>query len=370
MKAWILLSRFENGGLERVQANLAPYFAQSGMDTWLVAGKFMPDAGVMLPDSIPVLELAPTGKHKFFSSLYRQLRVHRPDIVITTSNDVSCLVLFIRKLFFPTMKVVCTQHLSISEPLKHAARLKKIKQKLTLKAMQWLWPQADAIIAVSVALADETSQYLKLKKPVSTIYNPVVLPDYPELITQKVNMPWVDKNLPVFVYAGRLAQVKRIDLLIKAFNQVQTLHPCRLLIVGEGSERTLIQELISDLNLDLFCYFTGYQSNPLPWIKAADALVLSSDYEGFGNVLVEAMACGTQVIATDCPHGPAEILEHGRYGQLVPPDNSASLAEAMQNVIDKSFWVEEERLVKRGAEFDLVSSAKKYLSIMNSLTDA
>lgn len=370
MKVWILLSRFENGGLERVQANLAPYFAQSGMDIWLVAGKFMPDASAMLPVGIPVLEIAPTGKHKFFSGLYRQLRAHRPDILITTSNDVSCLVLLLRKIYFPAMKVVCTQHLSISEPLKHAVRFKKIKQKLTLKAMQWLWPQADAIIAVSVALSEETRQHLMLKKSVSTIYNPVVLPYYPDLIKQKINIPWEDNSLPVFVYSGRLVQVKRVDLLIKAFNQVQTHQPCRLLIVGDGAERALMQELISDLNLDSSCYFAGHQNNPLPWIKAADALVLSSDYEGFGNVLVEAMACGTQVIATDCPHGPAEILEHGRYGQLVPPNNSASLAEAMQNVIDKSFWVEEERLVKRGAEFDLVSSAKKYLSIMNSLTDA
>lgn len=370
MKIWILLSRFENGGLERVQANLAPYFAQSGIDVWLVAGKFMPDASAMLPDGIPVLEIAPTGKRKFFSSLYRQLRAHRPDIVITTSNDVSCLVLLLRKMLFPTMKVVCTQHLSISEPLKHATRFKKIKQKLILKAMQWLWPQADAIIAVSVALAEETSQHLKLKKPVSTIYNPVVLPDYPDLIAQKIKMPWAGNNLPVFVYAGRLAQVKRIDLLIKAFNQVQIHHPCRLLIVGDGSERTLVQELINELDLDSVCYFTGHQSNPLPWIKAADALVLSSDYEGFGNVLVEAMACGTQVIATDCPHGPAEILEHGRYGQLVPTNNSAALAVAMQNIIDKSYWVSEEHLTRRAAEFDLASSASKYVKIINSLTGA
>ena len=369
MKLWLLLSRFENGGLERVQANLAPVFAQSGIDTWLVAGKFMQEAEAMLPANIPILELAPNGKLTFILNLYRQLRIHQPDVVMTTSNDVSCLVLILRKLFFPKTKIICTQHLSISTPLAQAKGIQRLKYLLILKAMQWLWVKADAIIAVSSALAEDVRKNVRLKNPISTIYNPIVLPNYPTLIEQEITFPWSDKNIPTFVFVGRLAKVKRVDLLLQAFKQVQQKQLCRLLIVGDGTEKAFILDFIRKNYLTDVCHLTGQQNNPLPWIKSADALVLSSDYEGFGNVIVEAMACGTQVIATDCPFGPAEILDNGRYGQLVPVDDREALAEAMEKVIDKRFHVAKDELQKRANEFSLESAIQQYLNVIHTVMD-
>ena len=368
MKLWLLLSRFENGGLERVQANLAPVFAQSGIDTWLVAGKFMQEAEAMLPANIPILELAPNGKLTFILNLYRQLRIHQPDVVMSTSDDVSCLVLILRKLFFPKIKVICSQH-SISMPLNQAKGIQKLKYLLILKAMQWLWVKADAIIAVSFALAEDVRKNVRLKNPISTIYNPIVLPNYPTLIEQEITFPWSDKNIPTFVFVGRLAKVKRVDLLLQAFKQVQQKQLCRLLIVGDGTEKVFILDFIRKNYLMDVCHLTGQQNNPLPWIKSSDALVLSSDYEGFGNVIVEAMACGTQVIATDCPFGPAEILDKGRYGQLVPVDDSEALAEAMKKVIDKRFHVAKDELQKRANEFSLESAVQQYLSVIHTVMD-
>lgn len=369
MKLWLLLSRFENGGLERVQANLAPVFAQSGIDTWLVAGKFMQEAEAMLPANIPILELAPNGKLTFILNLYRQLRIHRPDVVMTTSNDVSCLVLMLRKLFFPKTKIICTQHLSISMPLKQATGIQKLKYVLILKAMQWLWGKADAVIAVSSALAEDVQKNVRLKNSINTIYNPIVLPNYPALIEQPIIYPWLDKNIPTFVFVGRLAKVKRVDLVLQAFKKVQQKQQCRLLIVGDGTEKAFILDFIRKNDLTDVCHLTGQQHNPLPWIKSADALVLSSDYEGFGNVIVEAMACGTQVIATDCPFGPAEILDNGRYGQLVPVDHSEALAEAMKKVIDKRFYVAKDELKKRANQFSLESAVQQYLSVIHTVMD-
>ena len=369
MKLWLLLSRFENGGLERVQANLAPVFAQSGIDTWLVAGKFMQEAEAMLPANIPILELAPNGKLTFILNLYRQLRIHQPDVVMTTSNDVSCLVLILRKLFFPKTKIICTQHLSISTPLAQAKGIQKLKYLLILKAMQWLWVKADAMIAVSSALAEDVRKNVRLKNPISTIYNPIVLPNYSILIEQKIIYPWSDKNIRTFVFVGRLAKVKRVDLLLQAFKQVQQKQLCRLLIVGDGTEKVFILDFIRKNYLMDVCHLTGQQNNPLPWIKSADALILSSDYEGFGNVIVEAMACGTQVIATDCPFGPAEILDNGRYGQLVPVDDREALAEAMEKVIDKRFHVAKDELQKRANEFSLESAVQQYLNVIHTVMD-
>lgn len=368
MKLWLLLSRFENGGLERVQANLAPAFAQSGIDAWLVAGKFMQEAEAMLPTNIPILELTPNGKLTFILNLYRQLRIHQPDVVMTTSDDVSCFVLILRKLFFPKIKVICSQH-SISMPLNQAKGIQKLKYLLILKAMQWLWVKTDAIIAVSSALAEDVRKNVRLKSSISTIYNPIVLPNYPTLIEQEITFPWSDKNIPTFVFVGRLAKVKRVDLLLQAFKQVQQKQLCRLLIVGDGTEKAFILDFIRKNYLTDVCHLTGQQNNPLPWIKSADALVLSSDYEGFGNVIVEAMACGTQVIATDCPFGPAEILDNGRYGQLVPVNDSEALAEAMKKVIDKRFYVTKDELQKRANKFSLESAVQQYLNVIHTVMD-
>lgn len=368
MKLWLLLSRFENGGLERVQANLAPVFTQSGIETWLVAGKFMQEAEVMLPVNIPILELAPNGKLTFILNLYRQLRIHQPDVVMSTSDDVSCLALLLRKLFFPKIKVICSQH-SVSIPLNQATGIQKLKYLLILKAMQWLWGKADAVIAVSSALAEDVQKNARLKNSINTIYNPIVLPNYPALIEQPIIYPWLHKNIPTFVFVGRLAKVKRVDLLLQAFKKVQQKQQCRLLIVGDGTEKAFILDFIRKNCLTEVCHLTGQQHNPLPWIKSADALVLSSDYEGFGNVIVEAMACGTQVIATDCPFGPAEILDNGRYGQLVPVNDSAALAEAMKKVIDKRFYVAKDKLKKRANQFSLESAVQQYLSVIQTVMD-
>lgn len=368
MKLWLLLSRFENGGLERVQANLAPAFEQSGIETWLVAGKFLKDAEAMLPNGISTLELSPSGKLMFIFNLYCQLQIHQPDVVMSTSDDVSCLVLILRKLFFPKIKIICSQH-SVSMPFNQAKGIQKLKYLLILKAMQWLWGKADALIAVSSALAEDVQKNVRLKSSISTIYNPIVLPNYPALIEQPIVYPWLDKNIPTFVFVGRLAKVKRVDLVLQAFKQVQQKQLCRLLIVGDGTEKAFILDFIRKNDLTDVCHLTGQQHNPLPWIKSADALVLSSDYEGFGNVIVEAMACGTQVIATDCPFGPAEILDNGRYGQLVPVNDSEALAEAMEKVIDKRFYVAKDELKKRANQFSLESAVQQYLSVIHTVMD-
>ncbi|WP_293764271.1 MULTISPECIES: glycosyltransferase [Stenotrophomonas] len=364
MRLWLLLSRFESGGLERVQANLAPALAQAGLDVWLVAGQFLADAKGMSPHSIATLEISPKGKHTFIAGLLKHLRSQRPDIVMTTSNDVACLMLIFRAVFFPKIKVICAQHLSISAPWHNARGVQRIKNRLLIGLMRYLWPKADAIIAVSSALAEDIRTTLKLRTTIHTIHNPVVLPDFEEKMQQNILWPWPDHAVATLGFAGRLAKVKRLDLLLDAFLQVVQTHRTRLLIVGDGPERAHVARILEQRGLRAMCHLTGHQDNPLPWIKAVDILILPSDYEGFGNVLVEALACGTQVIATDCPHGPAEILENGKYGQLVPVDDSLALAQAIERTLLKDFYVPAQTLKRRASEFNLERAASAYLRVI------
>lgn len=364
MKLWLVLSRFEPGGLERVQVNLAPALASSGLDISIVAGSFSRSAESMLPRDIHTLEIASQGKYRFIPGLLAQLRKHKPDMVMSTSNDVACLLLIARTLFFPHMKVICTQHLSLAAPWKNARALQRIKHRILIEMMRRLWPQADAIVSVSLALAEEVRSILKLSKPIHVIHNPIVLPEFDSLRQQPIRWPWPNRSIPTIIFVGRLVKVKRLDLLLQAFHLLIQKNPARLLIVGEGPERASVLEFITKHRLDSICHLTGHQENPLPWTQAADLLVLPSDYEGFGNVLVEAMACGTQVISTDCPHGPAEVLEHGLYGQLVPSGNAHALAHAMQRALSNDFHVSAQSLIQRAQQFNLDIAASQYLDVI------
>lgn len=364
MKLWLVLSRFEIGGLERVQANLAPALTNAGLDVSIVTGRFAPNARHMLPPNIRTIEIAAQGKHSFIPGLLAQLYKHKPDIVVSTSNDVACLLLMIRALFFPSMRVICTQHLSLAAPWKQARGLQRLKQRVLIGMMRYLWPQADAIISVSASLDAEVRSVLRLRKFTHTIHNPVVLPDFDIQRQQPIHWPWPAPSVPTIIFVGRLVKVKRLDLLLKAFYLLVQETPAHLLIVGDGPERAGVMEFISTHHLTSICHLAGHQDNPLPWTQTADLLVLPSDYEGFGNVLVEAMACGTQVISTDCPHGPAEILEHGRYGQLVAPGDAHALSHAMQRALSNEFHVPVRSLAQRAQQFSLDTAAQKYLDVI------
>lgn len=364
MKLWLLLSRFEQGGLERVQANLAPELKNSGIDVSIVSGTFTHGSETLLPEGIPTLELAANGKWMFIPCLLRQLYKHKPDVVMTTSNDVACLLLLFRPWFFPDMKVICTQHLSVSAPWRNSYGLQRLKHRLLIGMMRALWPKADALVAVCEALADDMRSTLKLRLPIHVIHNPVVLPEFTQAMQQPIQWPWPDTSAATLVFSGRLAKVKRLDLLLEAFYQVSRKTDARLLILGDGPEREQILAFIEKHGLHQVCQLIGHQANPLPWVQACDILILPSDYEGFGNVLVEAMACGTQVIATDCPYGPAEILEHGRYGQLVPTGHADALTHAIQRSLSKAFHVPAEALIQRANAFTLKHASSAYLRLI------
>ncbi|MDZ4378801.1 MAG: glycosyltransferase [Xanthomonadaceae bacterium] len=321
MKVWLLLSRLDHGGLERVQLNLAKALHAHGIDISLVAGQVLADTHKELPRGTSVLEVAKSGAAYFPAGLLRALCRDRPDFVFTTSNDVACLMVLFRLLLFRRTRVIVAQHLSLSGPMEGARGFTRLKLVLTLRAMRALVPRADGVVAVSRGVAEEILQKLGVSKDrLQVIYNPIVTPEFDVRTRDNVSWPWSDHDVKTIIYVGRLSAVKRLDLLLESFEAALRKRPIRLLIAGEGPLQNSLEVLIAEKGLQDHIWLTGFVSNPLPLMCKAAVLVLPSDYEGFGNVLVEAMACGTQVIATNCPHGPAEILAGGKFGQLVPVD--------------------------------------------------
>ncbi|WP_448243325.1 glycosyltransferase [Pseudoxanthomonas mexicana] len=368
MKVWLLLSRFANGGLERVQINLANALKLRGMDIEVVIGRMELDPRTQLLDGVQVTELAPETKLSFPLALRRHWSKQAPDVIITSANDVACLTLLFRSIDRRRTRVVASQHLSLSAPRLAATGLTRLKLESLRKGMRLLFPRADAVIAVSAALSIDMQAELGLQSAqIDVVHNPIVLPELGALINERTEWPWPDSNVPTLVFVGRLAPEKRPDLLLGAFRRMRD-RSARLLIVGDGPCAADIRSQIRKHGLEARVRLVGQVSNVYPLISRCKALVLCSDYEGFGNVLVEAMACGTQVVATDCPNGPAEILEGGAYGWLVPCDDASALAQAMEEAISDWPHVSPDRLRARANDFTLERAVEAYVGILNRLS--
>jgi glycosyltransferase involved in cell wall biosynthesis len=222
------------------------------------------------------------------------------------------------------------------------------------------------VIAVSTQLATATAEYLRLpSEEVATILNPIGSVTGATRERDTLVHPWLlGRGIPTFVAMGRLEHQKGFDLLIDAFAQLSRDVSARLLIFGEGNLRAELQSRIDRYGLGDRILLPGYTPAPSAQMRAATAFVLSSRYEGFGLVLVEALAAGTRVIATDCDYGPAELLQGGRFGTLVPAGDPAALAAAMRGVLGDTpppprpdaAWF---------SQFDPVGVAQRHLALLD-----
>jgi glycosyltransferase involved in cell wall biosynthesis len=244
---------------------------------------------------------------------------------------------------------------------------KEWRSRVLAPLMRRAYAEADAITAVSRGVADDLAATLGLPRTTITVlYNPTLTPDVAARVAEPVDHAWFqgDGGPPVIVAVGRLAPQKDYDTLLRAFARVRARQPARLAIIGAGNDssaqrlRGLAEELGVAADVDLL----GYAPNPLRFVARAALFALSSRFEGFPNVLLEALACGTPVVSTDCPSGPREILDEGRYGALVPVGDDAALAEAILATLaappDRAV------LRARAALFDYAAAVERYAEVL------
>lgn len=357
------LSRFEAGGLERVQIHIALGLIKAGFQAELVTRLIDRQASTLLMPDVRVHALG-GGRVSFLFRLYRWFRQAEPGLIITSANDVGCFTILLRRFFCRGSRVIWTQHLSISGPLRTSRGARRVRLLFEIWLMRRLIKHADAVVAVSSSVADDMRCLIDPELAIQIIYNPAISKDFEFRSQEWIDWLWADRAVPTVVFVGRLVKVKRIDLLLKAFSRCIQTMSARLIIVGDGPEAGMAGKLADELQLGDLCKFLGHRENPLPWIRHADLLVLCSDSEGFGLVLVEAMACGTQVVSTDCPDGPAEVLGDGRYGRLVPTGDVEALAAAIVSSLKVPF-AEESDLKERAAAFGVERAVAQYLEALN-----
>jgi glycosyltransferase involved in cell wall biosynthesis len=223
---------------------------------------------------------------------------------------------------------------------------------------------AHHIVTVSNGIKDDLSRLSpRAGGKAQTIYNPVVDSDLVEKAKQPVSHPWLDdEDIPVILGVGRLTHEKNFDLLIRAFATVATARNVRLVLLGEGKHQEKLERLIHALGVEGRVDIHGFVGNPYPYMASASMLVLSSIFEGLPTVLIEALACGCPVVSTDCPSGPREILEGGKWGALVPVNDQEALAASIRKTLDVPH--NPERLQHRAWDFSVERSVDHYLSLL------
>lgn len=255
-------------------------------------------------------------------------------------------------------KIVHIVHVSVSHYIQNS---NSIDTKIKRFLLKHFYRRSNGIIAVSKGVAKDLSLITQIPlRKIQVIYNPVVSISLSKKASEDVAHPWfMCNNIPVILGAGRIMEQKDFETLIKAICKVRQKRACRLVIIGEISpHKKELDILIKQLDLSEEVAFLDFVNNPYAYMAKATVFVMSSKYEGFGNVLVEAMATGTPVVSTDCPSGPAEILADGRFGILVPVGDSSALADAILRTIDDP--VDISSLQKRAAEFTVERIAKQY----------
>lgn len=265
--------------------------------------------------------------------------------------------------------VVISEQVSLN--LELGIKSKGLAETLFLPARKKFYPRADAVVALSNGVAKELEYYIPaLGNRLKIIHNACVDGDVYELSRKSPDNPsLMSSSVPVILSCGRLVWQKDYPTLLRAFVRLRERIPANLVIIGDGPLRSYLNNLIDELGIKDYVNMPGFKDNPYAYMSWCSLFVLSSVSEGFGNVIAEAMASGAPVVATDCPHGPRDIITHNQNGLLVPPSDPDALADAMVKVLEdralqKTMVVNARISAER---FTSESIANKYARLFESL---
>jgi glycosyltransferase involved in cell wall biosynthesis len=243
---------------------------------------------------------------------------------------------------------------------------KNFKNKIINSLIKNLYAKADLIIPISHGIKKSLVKDYRLdEKGINVIHNPQDVQFIKRKSVNDVEFKF-HKNVKYLITLGRLIYQKDHNTLINAFKIIHDKSKnTKLLILGDGLLRNKTQKQIDKLDLNSAVFLMGFVNNPFDFLKRSDVFVLSSRFEGFGNVLVEAMACGLPVISTNCPSGPSEILDNGNYGMLTPVGDANALAAAMNEMLNEENLKEySKKALRRANDFDVSIIAKEYLKVL------
>lgn len=293
--------------------------------------------------------------------LARYLRRERPDALVATSHSTNVAASIAGRLAWAPTRVV----LRFDSQLSRSPSLAGTRtQRRRIRRARRYFPWADAWIAISEGVADDAARVTGIPRArIAAIHNPVVTAELLRRAREPVDEEWLAPGRPpVVLGVGRLVAQKDFPTLLRAFARVRARRDARLLVLGEGPARAALERLAAELGVSADVRFAGAVGAAPAYMARAAVFVLSSAWEGFGRVLVEALAVGCPVVSTDCPSGPREILAGGAYGPLVPVGDDEALAGAIASLLERP--PAPERLLERAQVFTLERGVERYLEVL------
>jgi len=341
MKRIVLVSQtLAMGGAERTTILLANELAkQDDCQVSLVVASASGEYGKLRPElsaTVQVVDLACLQIYPFIVPFSKWLKSAQPDVVFASQTTMNIACYLAVKLASFRGRFIAREVSTPSVNLKH---LRGIKKYVLQCLMRLVYGRADCLVSVSEGAAADLQRYLgRSFSNLVVVYDPVVSAALFDGAGADLDHPWFQdsRRCPVILAVGRLTEAKNYPLLLTAFAQLIQEQPAHLVILGEGEERSRLEHMIADHHLSDVVSLPGFEVNPFRYMARCDLYVMSSSWEGLPGSLIQAGALGAQVVSTDCPSGPREILADGKYGRLVPMNDSAALkcaiAESLMQV--------------------------------------
>lgn len=355
---------FSGGGAEKMLVRLANQFS---LRKWTVEMVVLNDRGPnreSVNSSISIVNL--NCQRAIFSvpKIARYMMASKPDLILTTLDHISLIALISRCLTSWKGIVLVRVANPIGEKLRSLSFFPRIVMGMLMKVF---FPMADGIVGISEGITQDCkNRYSRNSEYVYTVHNPagVELCSAQSSFEEREPFRIIDRMLGrelKLVTVGRLEYQKDHKTLLNAVFELKDRFKCKLYILGEGSLHCELVERVRRLGIEEDVVFMGYVPDPHRVVSECDLFVLSSRFEGFGNVIVEALANGVPVVATDCDFGPREILNSSSYGELTPVGDSNALAGAIERSLTQEY--DPQQLLSRAKDFTVEKKALEYENI-------
>ena len=352
----ILIPDMHGGGAERVALTLIQGFIERGHEVDLILFRSSGELLELIPAVARIIDLNVKRMRHAVRPLACYLRERRPDALQASMWPVTLIAILARHLAGINCRLLVSDHSNVSAQFPDQPwRIKMIGWSMRL-----LYPLADIRLCVSRDVAADLAAISGLKPDLfEAVYNPV--PVRTGKPTAEVEAQWKGRGRRI-LSVGALKAQKNHALLLRAFAILYKRKPANLIILGKGECRPSLEQMIVELGIGDAVSMPGFALDSTPYYASADAFALSSDFEGFANVLVEAMAAGLPIVSTDCRSGPREVLDEGKYGWLVPVGDAEALAVAMEQALADP--PDRELLMIRAQEFRPEIAVERYLELM------
>lgn len=361
-KVAIYLPSLEGGGAERVTVTLANAFAERGVAVDLVLPAATGPYRSHVSPAVNIVDLEASRVLASTPKLVSYLRRERPAAMLSVMNHANVVAVAARALARVPTRVVVSEHNTLSTA---AMNGRSWRDRAQPALMKFFYRVADGVVGVSNGVSDDLARAIRLPRSrITTVYNPIDARQISLKSQGEVEHPWFAPGQPpVIVGIGRLTPQKNFSHLLASFAQLRSIRGegVRLMILGEGELRAELEQQIEASGLKDCVSLPGFVSNPFAYLRSSALFVLSSAWEGLPTVLIEAMSCGARVVSTDCPSGPAEILENGKWGRLVPMNDVNALSEAMHFALNDPA---PPPVFERALDFSVDAAVDGYLKIL------